>query len=199
MVKGLLSFLNQHITLVPEDFQFLLSKLEVKSFEKKQKLTQIGEVEKTVYFITQGLARKYFLRGEEEIITHIVKEGGLITSAASFLSGEPSRYFVETLEPVTAYCISAEKIEELFLLGNKWERLGRIITTHFMLQQERLMMDNIRLTVKERFKKFMLEHAELLQRVPQKHLASYLNIKQETFSRMKHLMFDNTLRPGTNA
>ena len=49
-------------------------------------------------------------------------------------------------------------------------------------------MDNIRFSTRERFVKFMNENTDLIQRVPQKYLASYLNIKPETFSRLKHLM-----------
>jgi hypothetical protein len=48
-------------------------------------------------------------------------------------------------------------------------------------------------TTRERFLEYMQTHPDMLQRVPQKYLASYLNIKPETFSRLKHL-----LRPKRN-
>jgi hypothetical protein len=46
----------------------------------------------------------------------------------------------------------------------------------------------IKLTPRERFLDFVHKNPELLQRVPQKYLASYLNIQPETFSRFKHLL-----------
>jgi hypothetical protein len=49
-------------------------------------------------------------------------------------------------------------------------------------------MDNIRYTTKERFISFMQQNPDLVLRVPQKYLASYLEIQPETFSRLKHLM-----------
>jgi hypothetical protein len=55
-------------------------------------------------------------------------------------------------------------------------------------QKEDWEYDRMRLNTRERFVQFIHNNSELLQRVPQKYLASYLNIKPETFSRMKHLL-----------
>jgi hypothetical protein len=53
-------------------------------------------------------------------------------------------------------------------------------------------MQMVKMTPRERFLNFVMKNPELLQRVPQKHLASYLNIKPETFSRFKHLLRSNS-------
>ncbi len=188
MINDLLTFLNQFIKISPEEFAELIAWTEPRQFEKRTILTKPGEVEEYMYFITSGLVRKYFLKKDHEIITHIVKEGGILGSGESFLTGEPSRYFVETLEPTTAFAISRQKLEEMYKSSKKWEKLGRVITTQYFLVQEMRLMDNIRYSTRERFVKFMNENTDLLQRVPQKYLASYLNIKPETFSRLKHLM-----------
>ena len=188
MINDLLTFLNRFIKVSEEEFAQLITWAEPRQFEKKTILTKPGEVEEYMYFITSGLIRKYFLKKDQEIITHIVKEGGIIGSGESFLTGKPSRYFVETLEPTTAFAISRQKLEEMYGSSKKWEKLGRIMTTQYFLVQEMRLMDNIRYSTRERFVKFMKENTDLIQRVPQKYLASYLNIKPETFSRLKHLM-----------
>ena len=188
IMSNLLTFLNQFIKISAEEFAELIAWTEPRQFEKKMILTKPGEVEEYMYFVTSGLIRKYFLKKDHEIITHIVKEGGIIGSGESFLTGEPSRYFVETLEPTIAFTISRQKLEEMYRSSRKWEKLGRIITTQYFLVQEMRLMDNIRFSTRERFVNFMKENTDLIQRVPQKYLASYLNIKPETFSRLKHLM-----------
>ena len=188
MINDLLTFLNKFIKVSIEEFAELIAWTEPRQFEKKTILTKPGEVEEHMYFITSGLIRKYFLKKDQEIITHIVKEGGILGAGESFLTGEPSKYFVETLEPTTAFAISKQKVEEMYRSSKKWEKLGRIMTTQYFLVQEMRLMDNIRYSTRERFVKFMKENTDLIQRVPQKYLASYLNIKPETFSRLKHLM-----------
>ena len=188
MINDLLTFLNKFVKVSIEDFAELITWAEPRQFQKKAMLTKPGDVEEHMYFITRGLIRKYFLKKDQEIITHLVKEGGIIGSGESFLTGKPSKYFVETLEPTTAFAISSKKLEEMYGSSKKWEKLGRIMTTQYFLVQEMRLMDNIRYSTRERFVKFMKENTDLLQRVPQKYLASYLNIKPETFSRLKHLM-----------
>ena len=188
MLEYFRQFINRHIELSEEEFQLLASKLRVVSFDKKTKLVEIGDVATNIYFVFKGISRRYFYRGKQEVITHLIKEGGMMGSVISFITGEPSRYVLETIEPVTAYALSKKELDELFLSDKRWEKFGRKIITAFFLQTEKQILDNIRYTTKERFVNFMKQNPDLVMRVPQKYLASYLEIQPETFSRLKHLM-----------
>lgn len=188
MLDPVRQFIKQHIELNEEEFKILASKLQLVNFEKKTKLVNIGEVATTVYFVLKGITRRYFFRGKQEVITHLIKEGGLMGSVISFLTGEPSKYVLETIEPVTAYAISKKDLEELFVTDKKWEKFGRKIITSFFIQIEYHNINQIKYSTKERFLNFMKQNPDLVLRVPQKHLASYLEIQPETFSRLKHLM-----------
>jgi CRP-like cAMP-binding protein len=188
MLEPVRQFINRHIELSDEEFETLESKLHLVNFDKKTKLVNIGDVATNIYFVLKGITRRYFYRGKQEIITHLVKEGGLMGSVISFLTGEPSRYVLETIEPVTAYSISKKDLDELFAMDKKWEKFGRKILTTFFLQVEYHNIDMIRYSTRERFINFMKEYPDLVLRVPQKYLASYLEIQPETFSRLKHLM-----------
>jgi hypothetical protein len=68
------------------------------------------------------------------------------------------------------------------------ERLGRLIITDMFIKKDFRDLDQLKKTTRERFLEYMQNHPNMLQRVPQKYLASYLNIKPETFSRLKHLL-----------
>jgi CRP-like cAMP-binding protein len=184
--EQLLKSLNPFVAVSPQDVGELVSQMEVRHYEKNVKLTDIGETEQHMYFILNGLVRKFFYKGKNEVITHFAKEGEIISSSASFFSGTPSKYVVETLVPTSAMFITKQKLEGLYKSSKKWEKLGRIMTAHYLIKQESRQLDNIRYSTKERFVKFMNENPDLVQRVPQKWLASFLNIKPETFSRLKH-------------
>ena len=188
MFAQIREFINQHIELSDEEFQTLASKFHPVSFDKKTKVVEIGDIATTIYFVIKGITRRYFYRGKQEVITHLVTENGIMGSVISFLTGEPSRYILETIEPVTALAISKQDLEGLFLSDKKWEKFGRKILTSFFLQIEYRNLDNIRFSTKERFINFMKQNPDLVMRVPQKYLASYLEIQPETFSRLKHLM-----------
>jgi CRP-like cAMP-binding protein len=198
MFDGLMDFLNRYSSISADEFKELIKRLEIRDYDKKTCLTKTGETEQYLYFVVKGLTRKFFYKGKTEVITHIVKEGGIIGSAASFFSGTPSRYMVETIEPTTALSVSRQNLEELYSSSNKWERIGRMMITQFFLVQEYRLLDNIRYTTRERFLHFMEENPDLLLRVPQKQLAAYLNIKPETFSRLKHLTLKKTRKHPFN-
>lgn len=171
-----------------EEFTLLAQMLEIRNFDKKHQLIKVGEVENYINFVVKGLVRKYFYKGKTEVITQIAKEGEMISSSVSFLSGAPSSYLVETLEPTTFLSISKDQVEQLYKDFPKIERLGRLIITHFFLQKEEWEYECIRSNTRERFIRFIENNTDLVQRVPQKYLASYLNMKPETFSRLKHHM-----------
>lgn len=188
MLIALRKYLSKYIELSDEDFDALASMVEIRNIEKKQKLIEPGETENYLNLVARGLVRKYFLKGKEEKVTYIAKENHLINSAASFLSGLPSIYFVEAIEPSTIFSITKQNLEKLYDSSHNIERLARLVLTALYIQKEKQEYDVIRLSVRERFIQFMHNNPDLLQRVPQKYLASYLNIKPETFSRMKHLL-----------
>ena len=188
MREVLRKYISKYIDLPDEDFNRLVAKVEIRSFDKKQKLISEGETENYLNFVEKGLVRKYFLKGREEKVTEIVNENHLINSMVSFISGLPSIYFIEAIEATTVLSITNENLEELYISCLKLERLTRLIISESYILREKRDYDQMRLSVRERFVQFMQNNPDLLQRVPQKHLASYLNIKPETFSRMKHLL-----------
>ena len=163
-------------------------RLEIRHFDKRQLLIDQGEVELYLNFVVKGLARKFFYKNREEMVTQIAKENDLICCYDSFLAGTPSNYAVETIEATCFFSISKQNVESLFLESPKMERLGRLIVTEQFLNKEYWEYDRMRLDSHERFIHFIEDNPDLLQRVPQKILASYLNIKPETFSRLKHLL-----------
>ena len=188
MLSSVYSYLLRFVDLTHEEFVQISKLMEVRHFNKKTRLVNLGENERYMNFMGTGLARKYFYRNNEEVITQIAKEGEFICSSVSFLTGTPSEYIVETIEPSSMISISVENMEKVYELSHKMERLGRLVIIDWLIQKE--SWDNARISQspKDRFLDFVDQSPDLYSRVPQKFLASYLNIKPETFSRYKHLL-----------
>jgi CRP-like cAMP-binding protein len=188
MLNTLQQYVSGYATLTDEEFEALAQKVEIRNFDKKQQVIGIGDIEPYLNFVVKGLARKFFFKGREEIVTQIAKENDLINSSVSFLNGTPSTYVVETIEATVLASISKSNLEDLYSKYHKMEHLGRLIVTGLFLQKEEWDHERMRLNTRDRFVLFLRNNSDLLQRVPQKYLASYLNIKPETFSRLKHLI-----------
>jgi len=182
------AYISNYVSLSEQEFSFLVSLFEMRNFKKRQKLVEEGQVEMHLNFILQGLARKYFYRKNEEMVMQFSRETEIICCYDSFLSGEPSNFSVEAVEPMVVVSITHENVEKLYEFSPKMERLGRLLATQEYLKKESFEYNRLRLSSQERFVNFIRNNGYLMQRVPQKYLASYLNMKPETFSRLKHLM-----------
>ena len=187
------SYLDKFIHFREGEFdEYLSPYIRTRKFHKKEIITREGEVEKYFNFILSGLVRKYYKKGRHEINTQISVEGHIIHSQESFHSRTPSEYFIETIEPTVLISISYDDLEKVYASSKRMERLGRLVITSTMVLKDRWQSQMVMHTPRERFIKFVTQQSDLMQRVPQKYLASYLNIKPETFSRFKHLLKDHS-------
>lgn len=188
-IRSFMVFLQKLSDITEEEFnKHLLPVCTVRRFAKKEVITRAGEMENHFNFIVKGLARKYYKKGAEDINVQISMEGHMMLSQESFHSRQPSEYTIEAIEPTTLVSINYDDAEKMFASSQRMEHLGRIIVTYSMVIKDKWQMQLIKMTPRERFISFVTKNPELMQRVPQKYLASYLNIKPETFSRFKHLV-----------
>ena len=188
-IKPFQNYLRRFIDFTDDEFnKNLLPVIKVRRFGKKEVITKAGEVENNFNFIVTGLARKYYRKNHHEINTQISFEGQMLLSQESFHSRLPSEYFIETIEPTTVVTITHDDLEKVYASSHHMEHLARLLITYAMVIKDRWQMQLVKMTPRERFLNFVTRNPELLQRVPQKFLASYLNIKPETFSRFKHLI-----------
>jgi hypothetical protein len=84
--------------------------------------------------------------------------------------------------------IEFEALNRVFSSSAKMERMGRLVVTDIMVLSDHWQMMLLKMSPRERFLDFVQRNPELMQRTPQKYLASLLNIQPETFSRFKHLL-----------
>ena len=184
-----LDYLQKFSNITADEFaEFLTPVLKVRHFEKREYLTKTGDIENHFNFIIKGLVRKFYKKASQEINTQISTEGHIILSQESFHSRTPSEYSVQAIEPTVVLSIKFNELEKVYSQSHRMEHIGRLVVTHTMVLKDKWQMQMIKMTPRERFINFISRNPELLSRVPQKYLASYLNIKPETFSRFKHLL-----------
>ncbi|HMK17036.1 MAG TPA: cyclic nucleotide-binding domain-containing protein [Chitinophagaceae bacterium] len=181
-------YLQRFMTINIDELKMLLSYCEIRQVEKRTILVKEGEVDNYLNMVVKGLVMKYVRVKKSDMILQLATEGHVIHSEISFLTRTPSLVFVETLEPTIMVSLTYDKMEEALDKFPQGERLGRLILTGMYVKKEESRYYRLLRSPRERFLDYINAHPHMLQRVPQKYLASYLNIKPETFSRMKHLV-----------
>ena len=175
------------LTLVEQDL--FLSKTETKIVKAKTILLNAGELSKHTYFVNSGILRSFYIN--DNIIEHVLHfacEGWWIGDMYSYISEKPGNLFIEVLEDAEIVMLSKENHQELYQKIPKLERFFRILAENSLVAHQERLMDNLSLTAEERFEKFCFKYPTLLQRIPQKQIASYIGVTPEFFSKMKAKM-----------
>ncbi|HEY4107777.1 Crp/Fnr family transcriptional regulator [Puia sp.] len=187
-LEDLYRYFARFTPLSKQEFNQFLPYIEIREFEKKAIVINTGEVERYLNVIAWGLARKYLPVRNREITVQLASEGHIVHADLSFHYRIPSSCVIETIEPTVFFSITYENLQEAYDLFPKAERLGRLLLSDLFVKKDSRYFDQLRKNTRERFLDYVRTHPQMLQRVPQKYIASYLNIKPETFSRLKHLM-----------
>ncbi len=181
-------YFNGFLVLSTEEFEALLPYFEIREFAKKAQIVKAGEVDRYFNIILKGLVRKYTIVGKKDVTLQLSIEGQMIHSEISFNRQTPSDTIVEAIEPTVFLSMNYDNLQTVYETFPKIEKLGRLIITYMFIKKDFRDFSQLKKTTRERFIDYMQSHPDMLQRVPQKYIASYLNIKPETFSRLKHLM-----------
>lgn len=169
-----------------ESIQKLKKIFERREFPAKTLLVNEGSVAQNIYYIENGAARVWLHHDGKEITVQFLFEGGFIASIESIVSGEKSWYSIETIESVTLYCISTPDFKKkMELLPEVREFYYRYIQQSLLSYQKR-MLSQIKNTPEERYKEMLREFPEIIRRVPQHYIASYLGITSVSLSRIRN-------------
>jgi CRP-like cAMP-binding protein len=186
-LEYLYRYFHRFMPLTNKEIMELLAYCEFRQFDKKETLVHEGETENYLSMVVEGLAMKSVKVKKNEVILQLATEGHVISSELSFLTRTPSQVIIKTLEPTMLVSISYDKMQDALENYPPGEMLGRMILEQmYIIKDERKFIWQAK-DMRQRFLDYIEHNAHMLQRVPQKYLASYLNIKPETFSRLKHL------------
>lgn len=176
--------------LTDEEFNKLAQHLFVKEVRPKELLINEQEKEENVYFVYEGMFRKFFRVEKDEIVTGFYKENSFMHAASSFYMGTPSLYVIEALEYSVVIGINKAALETLISEMCSLERVWRLTLSKMYVDKELNEYKRARYSKRELFLNFFNEEPELIRRVPQKYLASYLQIAPETYCRLKHIRYN---------
>ncbi|MCZ4221931.1 Crp/Fnr family transcriptional regulator [Pedobacter rhodius] len=166
-----------------EKFSHLFKRQEISA---KTTLLKEGQISKTAYFIENGCLRSWFNNNGKDITFQFFFEGYGVSSIESFKKNEPSLFTIESIEPCIIQSISKKDFE--FVLNEsiiiKKEVDEHIFQRLFFYQQ--LFLSRIKDNPEKRYKELLKQHPEILKRVPQHYIASYLGITPVSLSRIRN-------------
>ncbi|MFV8360980.1 Crp/Fnr family transcriptional regulator [Flavobacterium sp. LS1P3] len=178
-------YLNGVETISARATQAIAEIATVLKIKRNQDLQSIGHTCKTIYFINKGIARIYYYHNGVDITESFIFENNIIARVESLFTGKPSRKAIQVLEDSEIVAIDATQLFDLYDTYPETERLFRKIFEAGYVDTVNRMEAIQFHTAEERYTLLIKEQPTLLQRVPLKHIASYLGITQVTLSRIR--------------
>lgn len=186
MLSSFYKFMNSIYPLsdeIIEEFERCFEFIEV---PKSYVFLRDGDVCNYTYVITSGLARMYYIKDNAEISSMFIGKNAPFNAPDSYYSRKPGYLCIDTLEPTCIARIHYNNLQRMYLKFPELNFVGRIITEHYFVKSEERLYLLRKQSGEERYSYFLTNYPELIQRVPLKHIATYLGLSFETLSRIRN-------------
>src|ERR1700744_675525 len=179
----ILDVLRKIHPLSDELADFIAKKVRFEKIRKKHVLLRAGEVARYIYFIQKGLVRCYYLHGGEEISSRFMPEEHVVAPIWSFFQRVESYEYVVAVEDCELYGMSYDDLEDCRKAFPEFNYIAfELMKRNYLKSEERLFLIRGR-TASERYRLLLDRWPELVNRVPKKYIASYLDLTPWSLSR----------------
>lgn len=157
-----------------------------KEIPAKTTLLEEGKISKTIFIIENGCLRTWVNNNGTDITTQFFFEGQSVSSIESFRTHQPSLYSIESIENCVLQTVSQKDFQ---MALEESPTLKKEMEEHLFkrfIEVQKYLLSHLRNTPQERYQKLLKSHPEIIIRVPQHYIASYLGITPVSLSRIRN-------------
>ena len=185
MQNLILQNIAKHISLTKEQENYFLSLLKNKKVRKKLFLSQEGDISKGPFFVTEGILRSYTVdKNGFEHVLQFAPPGWWMADMYSLITQQPGSLSIDAVEDSEVLLLPKQELDKLYNEIPAFERFFRILAENALVTFQQRLIDNLSLTAKERYENFCKRYPLLIERLPQKQVASYIGVTPEFLSKM---------------
>lgn len=180
----LIDYISQYIELDEKEKEAITSLDIFRTTKKGQILLHEGKHSTNGYFVLKGCIRSYYvIEGDEKTTAFYTEMEGITPQCV--IDNKPSEYYISCVEDSILLISTPEMEKEIFQKFPKFESLCRILSEK-IISKQLIDFDTFKiLSPEKRYLNLLDKRPNLIQRVPQHQLASYLGVKPQSLSRIK--------------
>lgn len=177
-------FLRLFHDITQADYELLTQNLRTQTYKKGELITVPGQIQRELYFVKTGVQMSFFDSDNKMHVMAFTYPPNLCVIPESFSFQIPSKYFLTCLTNSELEYITYDELLRLFNQSQQIERLFRRMTEAVLAGLINRHIELHSMSIEERYKAFCKRSPHLLQLVPHKYIASYLNIDPTNFSKL---------------
>ncbi|MEL7145568.1 MAG: Crp/Fnr family transcriptional regulator [Bacteroidota bacterium] len=183
----LVDYFSQYMSLSEDEVQLIRDADIIREYPKKHVLLKEGEHARFCYLVLKGCVKRYYLEDGEEKIVEFYTENDPI-APVSYINKEPSKYFLSCIEPCIISTGTEERTEQFLQQFPRFIPIFIKIGDNISVKKQEFLDDVKNLSPEDRYQKILQLRPDLINRVPQYMIASYLGIQPESLSRIRKRM-----------
>ncbi|MFM7357997.1 MAG: Crp/Fnr family transcriptional regulator [Sediminibacterium sp.] len=187
MSANLINIIQSIYTLSPNVLDEVTAEFQHLEYPIKFTLLKPGKICKNIWFMTKGAVRYFYVNDQgKEINTWFSLDTQVVTDTTSFVNQDPAAESIQLLEDSEFYSIQYNSIQNLLKRHHSFALWYiKLVELHYVSQIEERLSDLQFLNATQRYEKLKIQYPDITNRVSLGNIASYLNITQETLSRIR--------------
>lgn len=186
MYSQLADYISKEIAVTDTELTTILSFFKPLKPKKNELLVTNGQTSQRMFFVGQGCLRIFFINEDGQDATrYLAFENNFATALVSFITNKPSLEYIQALEQTELLYITQQDFYALLEEIPVWEKFYRHYLEMAYVNNTNRLMSFITMDAGERYRELLAINPKLVNRLSNKMVASYLNISQETLSRLK--------------
>ncbi|SDD34369.1 cAMP-binding domain of CRP or a regulatory subunit of cAMP-dependent protein kinases [Algoriphagus faecimaris] len=177
--------LFDYLPLSDSQWEVFKQGFRIRKYKKGEFVLREGETERFLSIVIQGLTRHFVLVQGEEHSFDFSFQHEFNCSYSSFIQQKPSRFYIEALDDCILASLPYTFLQSLYEQFPESNKFGRTAVEQYYIWREQRELSLLTESASERYEKLMQKYPVYLEQVPLKYLASYLNIKPESLSRIR--------------
>ena len=168
------------------DLQFLIKNAQHKRYEPNEYLIKEGSYQRDVFFIRKGIVRIFRINDKgEEITTQLRWENHIFVDTDMIILDSPSQVYCQAIEATEVLSMNFDTLQKIVEKNPKLERNRKYMLRKVIEEMHSRINDFVLLSPEERYLKYIKEHPEIINRVPNKYIANVLGITPVSLSRIR--------------
>ncbi len=166
----------------------ILPMLQWRSLKKGEYFFRQDEEVHEIGFVIKGLLYNYYLDPNgKDFVKYFISENNFVACYSSLIQKRPAKYSCRTIEPTTLVTMPYKCLRDLYESHPVWDRIGRLNAEKLYIEKESREQYFLMADAHTRYNGFIKERPDLLQRVPQYLIASYIGISPISLSRLRSI------------